>query len=114
MNRDTTRDSSQLKQSELWEINRRLVGFDTVSAKSNLAAAEYLANLLDGQGFSVQLYKEMIDDVPKATVIACAGPPQPDGLIISGHIDIVPFAGQPSWRSDPLTLHSDGQHIYGH
>src|SRR5260370_21090818 len=49
----------------------------------------------------------------KATVLAWAGPPVPGGLIISGHTDIVPFAGQPGWTSDPLVLHTDGQRIFG-
>jgi acetylornithine deacetylase len=105
--------SSELHQSELWEITRRLIGFDTVSVKSNIAATEYLANLLNESGFSVQLYKETIDGVEKGTVIAWAGPAAPDGLIISGHTDVVPFEGQPGWRTNPLELTSDDQSVFG-
>lgn len=104
-----------IEQSELWEISRRLVGFDTVSAHSNLSAAQYLANYLEESGFTVRLYKENNEDTEKAMIVAWAGPAMQDGLIISGHIDVVPFDGQPGWQTDPLTLTlgSDGQHIFG-
>jgi len=45
--------SNPLQQSELWEIARQLVSFDTVSASSNVQAAEYLATFLEDSGFSV-------------------------------------------------------------
>jgi acetylornithine deacetylase len=105
--------SQPLHQSELWEITRRLVSFDTVSARSNLAAANYLADLLAQSGFAVQLYRETIEGVEKGTVIAWIGPATSDGLIISGHTDVVPFEGQPGWRSDPLVLQNDDQNVFG-
>lgn len=104
---------NSVQQSELWEISRRLVGFNTVSACSNMEAAEYLANLLEDSGFVVQLVKEMIQGVEKAMVLAWAGPKVAGGLIISGHIDVVPFDGQPGWTSDPLVMYTDGQRIFG-
>jgi len=90
-----------------------LVGFNTVSAYSNVDAAKYLANLLEDSGFTVQLLKETIQNVEKAMVLAWAGPKVPGGLIISGHIDVVPFDRQPGWTSDPLVMHTDGQRIFG-
>ncbi len=105
--------SNSVQQSELWEISRQLVGFNTVSAYSNVDAAKYLANLLEDSGFTVQLLKETIQDVEKAMVLAWAGPKVPGGLIISGHIDVVPFDRQPGWTSDPLVMHTDGQRIFG-
>lgn len=105
--------SDSLQQSELWEIARRLVGFNTVSTHSNVDAAVYLANLLDDSGFAVQILEETILGVKKAMVLAWAGPKVPGGLIISGHIDVVPFDGQPGWTSDPLVMHTDGQRIFG-
>jgi acetylornithine deacetylase len=104
---------NSVQQSELWEISRQLVGFNTVSAYSNMDAAEYLANLLEDSGFAVQLLKEMIQGVEKAMVLAWAGPKVAGGLIISGHTDVVPFDGQPGWTSDPLVMHTDGQRIFG-
>jgi acetylornithine deacetylase len=107
--------NSAVEQSELWDISRQLIAFDTVSAHSNMGAAQYLASYLEESGFTVHLYKESYEDTQKAMVIAWAGPAVPDGLIISGHIDVVPFEGQPGWQTDPLTLtlSNDEQHIIG-
>jgi len=106
-------DNANIQQSELWGIAQKLVSFNTVSQYSNLQATEFLANYLDDCGFVVKLLPHDVDGVPKATVVAWAGPPEPDGLIISGHTDIVPFDKQPGWRSDPLRMHLDGERIFG-
>ena len=98
-------DSPQ--QSELWEIAHRLVGFNTVSALSNVQAAEYIANYLEDSGFTVRLLRENVEGVEKAMVLAWVGPEVAGGLIVSGHTDIVPFDGQPGWTTDPLVMQTD-------
>ncbi len=105
--------NASLEQGELWEISRQLVSFNTVSALSNVHAAEYLANYLEAVGFSTRLWRETVQDVEKAMVVAWAGPAVPGGLILSGHIDVVPFDKQPGWTVDPLKLSTDGQRIFG-
>jgi acetylornithine deacetylase len=99
--------------TDLYEIARQLVAFNTVSNKSNVEAMEYVAARLDDRGFCVTLQRTEIAGVPKVNLIACAGPAEPDGLIISGHIDTVPFEGQPGWTRDPLHLEIDDTRIYG-
>ncbi len=106
-----TNDS--LEQSELWDISRRLIGFNTVSALSNVEAAVYIANYLEDSGFTVRLVRETVEGVEKATVLAWAGPEVAGGLIVSGHTDIVPFEGQPGWTTDPLVMRTDGERIFG-
>jgi acetylornithine deacetylase len=102
-----------VQQSELWEVSRRLVSLNTVSAVSNVQAAEYLADMLEDQGYTIHLQKETVNNVEKANLIAWAGPEVPGGLILSGHMDIVPFEGQPGWRSDPLELRLEDDTIFG-
>jgi acetylornithine deacetylase len=102
-----------LQQSELWAVARQLVSFNTVSALSNVQAAEYLASMLEDQGYAVHVLKETINTVEKANVVAWAGPEIPGGLILSGHTDVVPFEGQPGWQSDPLELHLEDDTIVG-
>jgi acetylornithine deacetylase len=102
-----------IEQSELWEVCRRLVAFDTVSTSSNVAAAEYLADLLDDAGGEVRLYRDRALGSDKANLLAWFGPARPQGLILSGHMDVVPFAEQPGWTRDPLTLERDDDRIYG-
>jgi len=97
----------------LHEVAGRLVSFDTVSSKSNAEAMEYLGAHFDDQGFRVTLQRTEVASVPKINLIACAGPAEPDGFIISGHVDTVPFTGQPGWTHDPLQLEIDDSRVYG-
>ena len=105
--------NDSLQQSELWDISRKLVSFNTVSALSNVEAAEYIANYLEECGFMVRVLKEMVEGVEKATVLAWVGPEVEGGLIVSGHTDIVPFEGQPGWTMEPLAMRTNGERIYG-
>ncbi len=97
----------------LYDTIRRLVAFDTVSANSNIEAAQFLADRLDSAGFKTTFQKVEIFGVPHANLIAWAGPPVRDGLIVSGHIDTVPFEGQPGWTREPLKANLEGDRLYG-
>ncbi|MGH7819296.1 MAG: M20/M25/M40 family metallo-hydrolase, partial [Candidatus Binatia bacterium] len=97
----------------LREVTERLVAFDTVSSKSNLAAAEFLAERLEAARFRVALQRYERDGVSKANVVARLGPPEPGGLILCGHVDTVPFAGQPGWERDPLRFELGAERAFG-
>lgn len=97
----------------LQEVASRLVSYDTVSTKSNAEATAYLGEHLEGHGFRVAYHRTEVAGVSKVNLVACAGPPEPDGLIISGHIDVVPFTGQPGWQRDPLRLEITDDRVYG-
>lgn len=97
----------------LYEVARRLVGFDTVSAKSDMPAIEYLSKELAGHGLKTALQPVKLLGVAQANLVAWVGPPVADGLIISGHVDTVPYDGQPGWERAPLKLETTGERIYG-
>jgi acetylornithine deacetylase len=97
----------------LHEVASRLIAFDTVSSKSNAQAMEYLGDHLAGRGFRVSFQRVEVAGVAKVNLVACAGPAEPDGLIISGHVDTVPFEGQPGWERDPLRLEVEDTRVYG-
>ncbi len=97
----------------VYEIARKLIAFDTVSSRSNLPAAEFLADRLEALGLRVVLQRIDIDGVAQANVVASMGPAVADGLIISGHIDTVPFQGQPGWTRKPLVMEVEDDRIYG-
>ena len=97
----------------LQEVASRLVSFDTVSSKSNVEAMEYLGAHLSDHKFHVDFHRMEVGGVSKANLIAYAGPPEPNGLIISGHVDVVPFTGQPGWQRDPLRLEVTDSRVYG-
>lgn len=91
------------------DILDRLVGFDTVSAKSNLELIDYVTDYLAARGFSVR----RIDDPTgtKAGIYAETGPVGP-GVLLSAHTDVVPVEGQP-WTRDPFHLTREGDKVYG-
>jgi acetylornithine deacetylase len=93
------------------EILRRLVGFDTVSAKSNLDLIRWVADYLDGYGIAAHLTFD--EQRSKANLFATIGPAEAGGgVILSGHTDVVPVAGQP-WDSDPFALSERDARLYG-
>lgn len=82
----------------------RLVAFDTVSAKSNMALIDFVADWLEGHGVaSTRIFNAANT---KANLFATIGPQGKGGVALSGHTDVVPVAGQ-SWTSDPFTLRRD-------
>ena len=72
-----------------------------------------LADRLDAAGFRVRLQRWGEGEGAKANLVAVAGPPEPGGLVVSGHLDVVPFADQPGWTRDPLRLAFEGDRVYG-
>ncbi|MEZ5602714.1 MAG: acetylornithine deacetylase [Burkholderiaceae bacterium] len=80
---------------------RRLVAFDTVSANPNAALIDWAAGRLRDCGARVQVQSG--DEPGKANLFATIGPDDRPGLMLSGHSDVVPVAGQ-AWSSDPFVL----------
>lgn len=95
----------------LYDITGQLIAADTVSHHASTPALEALANHLESHGFEVTLQRWEGGD--KANLIAKAGPDEPDGLVLSGHIDVVPFETQPGWERDPLVLGIEGETLFG-
>jgi acetylornithine deacetylase len=99
--------------NRLEELTGRLVGADTVSTRGNAEAMAELAGRLESAGFRARLQRWGEGAQEKANLVAVAGPPEPDGLILSGHLDVVPFEGQPGWTRDALRLACEGDRLYG-
>lgn len=87
----------------------RLVTHPTVFAEPVLPMAAELAERLEGVGMKV----ERLEAGPgKCNLVATAGPAGTDGLVLSGHMDVVPVEGQP-WTGDPFRLRRDGARLLG-
>ncbi|MET0154270.1 MAG: M20 family metallopeptidase [Candidatus Binatia bacterium] len=97
----------------LVDLTRRLIACDTTSALSNVAAIDLLSDRLDSLGFVTRRQSWETGGVVKANLVAFAGPPQPGGLMISGHTDTVPWQGQAGWMRDALVLEVGDERIYG-
>ena len=88
----------------------RLVAFDTTSANSNLDLIEFGAEHLRTVGCEPEL---VFDETgAKANLIGTIGPDRAGGVVLSGHTDVVPVAGQ-SWATDPFRLTQRNGRLYG-
>lgn len=79
----------------------RLVGFETESHDSNLSLIDFVSHYLTELGVEVSRHPNQAGD--KAAILATIGPKVEGGVVLSGHTDCVPVAGQ-SWSADPFRL----------
>ncbi len=96
--------------SAVTDILSRLVGFDTESSKSNNALIDYVADYLDGHG--VPYIRLPNADGQKTALFATIGPNVAGGVVLSGHTDVVPVAGQ-EWTTPPFELREADGKLYG-
>ena len=92
------------------ELARTLVGFNTVSANSNLALIHCIRDELARLGVKSRLTYNA--DRTKANLFATLGEGKPAGIILSGHTDTVPWDGQ-DWSVDPLSGTVRDGRLYG-
>src|SRR4051794_9455516 len=92
------------------EMIERLIGFDTVSANSNLRLIDDVRDYLTAQGVACRIVPD--ETGTKANLFATIGPDVPGGIALSGHTDVVPVAGQP-WATDPFVATQKDGRIYG-
>jgi acetylornithine deacetylase len=87
-----------------------LVAFDTVSDRSNLPLIAHIENYLDALGVKGE---RIVDETgEKASLWVTIGPEDRPGLVLSGHTDVVPVAGQ-DWSRDPFELIERDGKLYG-
>lgn len=92
------------------ELIRRLVGYDTVSHKSNLALIEFVRDYLADLGVDSRLIHD--ETGKKANLYATLGPTHKSGLMLSGHTDVVPVEDQ-DWTSDPFMVSAKDGKLFG-
>ena len=94
------------------ELLRRLIAIDSRSEVSNRAIADFICDYLDAPG--VRIVRNQSPDGTKLNVVAARGPGREDrsGLVLSGHMDTVPF-GEPDWSTDPLVLGRRDERYFG-
>jgi len=87
-----------------------LIGFSTTFDDSNLDLIDWIRKELHAQGIEARLIYDA--DKRKANLFATIGPPSADGIILSGHTDVVPVGTQ-LWSTDPFKASLSGDRIYG-
>lgn len=87
-----------------------LVGFPTVTTESNLDLIEYVADLLGPLGYDLRVTHDATG--LKANLLATIGPGLTDGILLSGHSDVVPVEHE-EWTGTPFVAMRRDQRIYG-
>ena len=92
-----------------FEMLEKLIGFNTVSDRSNLPLIDFIEDYLTQHGVqSKRVYNSTGD---KSNLYAHIGPMIEGGVILSGHTDVVPVEGQ-DWSTDPWTVvEKDGKYF---
>lgn len=92
------------------EMLEKLIGFATVSSESNLDLIDFVEDYLASHG--IQSTRVASDCGDKANLYATVGPMEPDGIVLSGHTDVVPIDDQ-DWHSDPFEVTEKDGLLYG-
>jgi acetylornithine deacetylase len=87
-----------------------LIGFDTTSALPNLGLIEHVQALLESEGIACTVIPDVTGE--KANLFATVGPTDRGGVMLSGHSDVVPVAGQ-AWTRPPFQLTEAEGRLYG-
>lgn len=91
-------------------ILSEIVAFDTTSRESNLALIEHIQSYLDNLGIESRLTHN--DSGTKANLWATIGPDTIGGIVLSGHIDVVPVDGQ-DWSQNPFDMWQADGKVFG-
>ena len=88
----------------------KLIAIESVSDVSNLPVVEFVEAYLGSHGLTARRAPNAAGD--KAAILATIGPRVDGGVVLSGHTDVVPAAGQP-WSSPAFRLREEGGRLYG-
>ena len=88
-----------------------LIAFPSVSLTPNDGLIEWVQQVLRSAGIDSTRAPDP-QDPTRTNLFASVGPQGLPGLLLSGHTDVVPVAGQP-WTSPPFEATTRGDRIYG-
>ena len=87
-----------------------LVGFPSVSLSPNGDIVGYIEEWLGAHGIASQ--RDAHEDSKRFNLLARIGPEAGGGILLSGHLDVVP-ADAAGWQSDPFSLRRADGRLYG-
>jgi len=88
-------------QKQAFEILSKLVSFPVLGGESNISIANWIEEYLTKNQISFHTVPN--EDNTKRSIHCRIGPAADGGVILSGHMDVVPVEGQP-WETDPFVL----------
>ncbi len=87
-----------------------LVSFASLSGLPNRPIVEYIKSYLEQ--FDVPVLLDAHGDGIRFNLIATIGQQRDGGILLSGHLDVVP-ANPEGWSHDPFVLHAKNGRLYG-
>lgn len=102
--------STKKQLEQTLKILSELVAFPVLGGESNLSIATYIQSVFERNG--ITCYTAYNNEKNKVALHCRIGPGVDGGLILSGHMDVVPTEGQQWTRPDFQTTH-EGDRIYG-
>lgn len=95
---------------DLISILRKLVSFDVFGGESNIQLVHWIKDYMKEQGLEAHL---LYDSSKEKALLHCRiGPAVDGGVVLSGHMDVVPVEGQ-DWDTDPFVLTEKNGKLYG-
>lgn len=92
---------------------KKLIGFNTISSNSNMLLIEAIEEWFKRQGIASHIiYGSTKDKANLLATIPAANNQTHGGILLSGHTDVVPVAGQ-LWDTDPFIAIEKDAKIYG-
>lgn len=92
------------------DLASALIGFNSISSRSNLPVVDYIERYLAAYGVTSRRFPNA--DGTKAALFATIGPADRGGVCLSGHLDVVPVEGQP-WSHDAFDARVVDGKLYG-
>ncbi|MEM7486078.1 MAG: acetylornithine deacetylase [Bacteroidota bacterium] len=93
------------------KILAKLVSFPVLGGESNISILNWIKDYLEKHGVTAHLVPN--EEGNKASLHCRIGPAVDGGVILSGHMDVVPVEGQ-NWTTDPFVLTDKGDgKLYG-
>jgi len=88
----------------------RLLAFQSITRQSNLDLIDHVRQLLEASGIPCTIVPD--ETGSKANLFASVGPADRPGVLLSGHTDVVPVAGQ-AWTVPPFAMTRREGRLYG-
>lgn len=92
------------------DILKQLIAFPTISIDPNRGLIDYCDQLLTNIGAKTTIIED--ETGKKANLFATLGSTDKPGVLLSGHTDVVPVAGQ-NWTKEPFELTQVEDKLYG-
>ncbi len=92
------------------QIFNHLISYPTVSRDANINLIDYIADLISCDNVKPVIIKNK--EKSKANLFASIGPKNSEGVMLSGHTDVVPIDGQ-DWTKPPFECTYENGLYYG-